>query len=47
MNIHRNAASIVADGNRTIHVNRHLDLIAMPRQMFIHGIIQNFAHAMM
>ena len=47
MNVHRNAAAVVADGNRAVHVDRHLDLVAVAGEMFVHGIIQHFAHAMM
>ena len=47
VDVHRNAATVVADGNRTIHMNRHLDAMAMPREMLVHGIVQHFAHAMM
>jgi hypothetical protein len=28
-------------------MDRHLDFIAMTRQMFVHGIVQDLAHAMM
>ena len=47
MNIHRDAASVVADGNRAVHMNGHFNLIAMTRQMFVHGIVQHLADAMM
>ena len=47
MNVHRNAAPVVADRDRAIHMNRHLDLVAMPGEMFVHGIVQHLAHAMM
>ena len=47
VDVHRNAAPVVADGNRAVHMDRHLDVVAMPGEMFVHGIVQHFAHAMM
>ena len=47
VDVHWNAAPVVADGDGTVHVNRHLNVVAMPREMFIHGIVQHLAHAMM
>ncbi len=46
MNVHRDAASVVADRNRTVHVNGHLNFVAVPRQMLVHRIVQDLAHAM-
>ena len=47
MDVHRNPAPVVADGKRTVHVDIDFDLVAMTGQMFVHGIVQNLAHAMM
>ncbi len=43
MDVHRNAAAVVADGNRAVHVDRHFDLVAMAGEMFVHGIVQHLA----
>ncbi len=47
VDVHRNAAPVVADGDRAIHMDRHLDVVAVPREMFVHGIVQHFLDAMM
>src|SRR5256885_4654042 len=39
--------SVVANGNRTIHVNGHFDVRAITSQMFVDGIVENFENAMM
>ena len=36
MNVHRNAAAIVADGNRAINMDRDIDAIAVLGEIFIH-----------
>ena len=35
------------DGNGAVDMNCHFDAIALACQMFIHGIVQHLAHAMM
>ena len=45
MHVHRDAAPVVADGHRAIHVDRHLDLVAIAGQMFVNGVVQHLEHA--
>ena len=42
MNIDRNAAAIVANGDRSIDMNGHFDLGAKSREMFVNGVIEDF-----
>ena len=47
MHVHRNAAAVVADGNRAVHVDRHLDLVAIAGQMFVNRVVEHLKHAVM
>ena len=40
------AAPVVADGDRAVLVQRHVDALAVARQRLIHGVIHNFVHQM-
>src|SRR4029077_17307600 len=40
----RNAAAVVGDGDRTVDVNGHVDLIAMSRQCLVYRIVDNLVH---
>ena len=46
VDVHRNAAPVIADGNRAVHMDRHFNVVAMAGEMFVHGIVQNFRDAM-
>jgi hypothetical protein len=46
MDVHRNAAALIPDRNRAVHVNRHVDAVAMARQVFVHRIVEHFRNAM-
>ena len=47
VHVHRNAASVIPDRNRAVHVNRHLDFVAMTRQMLVNRIVEHLEHAVM
>src|SRR5436309_15503075 len=47
MNIDRNAASIVSNGDRSIHMDDHFDLRAKSREMFVNGVINDFVNQVM
>ena len=46
MDVHRDAAAIVADGNGAIDVDRHVDLLAIAGQMLVDGVVQHLEDAM-
>ena len=46
VDIDGNAASVVANGNRTIRMNGHIDMGTMACQKFIDRVVKNLAHAM-
>jgi hypothetical protein len=46
MDVNGDAAAVVANGNRTVHVNRHIDPAAMSREVFVDGVVENLEHAM-
>ena len=47
MDIHGNAAAIVPDGNRAVHMDGHFDFVAKAGQMFVDGIVQDLENTMM
>ena len=47
MDVHRDAAAIVADGHGAIHVDGDSDVVAVTSEVFINGIVQHFENAMM
>ena len=47
MNIDRNAATVVADGDRSIDVDDHFDPCAKSGEMFVDRIIENFVNQVM
>ena len=47
VDVHRDAPPVVPDRDRAIHMDRHLDQGAMPRQMFVHRVVQHLGHAVM
>ena len=47
VHVHRNAASVIPDRNRAVHVNRHFDFVAIARQMFVNRIVEHLEHAVM
>ena len=47
MHVHRNAASVVADGHRTVHVNRHLDFVAISGEMLVNRVVEHFKYTVM
>ena len=42
MNVDRNAAAVIAHGDRTIDVHGHFDLVAKSGEMFVDRVIENF-----
>ena len=40
-----NAAAVVPDRNRAVHVDRHLDLVAITGQMFVNRVVEHLEHA--
>lgn len=44
---HRNAAPVVADGNRVVHVDGDLDVLAVSRQGLVNGIVNYFVDKLM
>jgi hypothetical protein len=42
MHVDRNAAAVVADGNRAVHVHGHFDFCAITGEMFIDRVVENF-----
>ncbi len=47
MHVHRDAAAVVADGNRAIHMDRDLDLVAIAGEMFVDRVVQHLEDAVM
>ena len=47
MDVDRDAATVIADRHRAIDVNRHIDTIAKPGEMFVDGVVENFEDAVM
>ena len=45
MHVHRDAAAIVTDGNRTVHVDSDFDLAAIAGQVLVNGIVQHLENA--
>ena len=45
MNIHGNSTPVVANGDRSIHVNSHVDLFTKAGQVLIHGVVQHLEYA--
>ena len=43
---HGNSSSVVADGGRAVRLQSHPDGIAIPCQMFVHGIVYNLINQM-
>ena len=41
-----NAASVVDDGDRVVAVDRDVDLIAVPGQRLVDGVVDDFVHEM-
>ena len=46
MDVHRDAAAVVADRTRAIDVDGHIDARAMAREMFVDRVVQHFENAM-
>ena len=46
MDVHRNAAAVVANGDRAIDVDGDFDFRAMAGEMFVDGVVQHFGNAM-
>ena len=44
MDIHRNAAPVVADQHGIVDINLHMDHLAVTRQMLIDRIVDQFVH---
>jgi hypothetical protein len=42
-----NAAAVVADGDRTINVNRDIDLVTVAGEMLVHGVIEHLGNTVM
>ena len=42
MNIDRNAAAVIAHGDRAIDVDGHFDLVAKTGEMFVDRVVENF-----
>jgi len=36
VDVHGNPAPVIVDGNGTVHMDRHLDFIAVAGEMFVH-----------
>src|SRR5215469_6979481 len=47
MNIHRNTATVVADGDRSVDMDNRFDPCAESCEMFVDRIIENFVNEMM
>ena len=47
MHFDRNAAPVVADGNGTVRVNRHLNARAVACQMLVDGVVEHLKNAVM
>ena len=47
MHVHRDATSVVADGHRTVHMNRYFNLVAMSRKVFVNRVVEHFKYAVM
>ena len=45
MHVHRDAAPVVADGHRAVHVDRDLDLVAIAGQVLVNGVVQHLENA--
>ena len=45
MHVHRDAAPVVADGDRAIHVDRDFDLVAIAGQVLVNGVVQHLEDA--
>ena len=46
VDINRNTAPIVPNGDRAIRMNRHIDMSAVACQKLIDRVVKNLAHAM-
>ena len=44
MDAHREAASVIGDGNGTVRVDHHVDIFAEARQGLVHGVIHDLIH---
>ena len=47
VDVHRDAAPVVADGNRPVAVDGHVDVRAVPGEEFVHRVIEHLGHTMM
>ena len=45
MHVHRDAAAVVADGDRAIHVDGDFDFVAIAGQMLVNGVVQHLEDA--
>ena len=41
MVVHRDAATVIDNGDRVIHVDGDLDRVAEPRQRFVYGVVNH------
>jgi hypothetical protein len=45
VDIDRDAAAVVADGDRAVDVDRHLDALAEPGEVFVDGVVEHLEDA--
>ena len=46
VDIHRNAAPVIYDGNGTVHMNDNVNLAAIAGQMLVNRVVEHFKYAM-
>ena len=47
MNVDGDAAAIIANGDRAVHVDGNVDLVAMAGEMLVDGVVQDLGNAVM
>ena len=47
VHVHRDAAAVVLHRHRAVHVDRHLDLVAIPGQVLVDRVVEHLVNAMM
>ena len=47
MDVNGDATAIIADGNGAIHVNGHINAVALSGKIFVNGVVEHFGDAMM
>src|SRR5271163_4632258 len=47
VNVHRDAAAVIPNGDGAVHMDRQVDASAMAGQVFVHRIVEHFSDAMM